>query len=183
MTASAAAPAWRAQYSYPVSGERGSLRADDDPALPNLVALDASADPHVITMPARTGTGIELWVHTPLAPFDVAAERWIPAAAGFAVTVIVHIVDAQTGRPRYLPSTEPAEWARTIFSTVDAAQGYFLGAVDPETGTHRSGQLAYRLYLDTDRRVITVPRQVVTCPHYLLPTLDSRAEITIPTTA
>ena len=87
-----------------MSGERGSLRADDDPALLNLVALDASADPHVITTPARTGT-------------------------------------------------------------------------------HRSGQLAYRLYFDTDRRVITVPRQVVTCPHYFLPTLDSRAEITIPTTA
>ena len=61
--------------------------------------------------------------------------------------------------------------------------GYFLGAVDPDTGSHRRGQLAYRLYLDTDRRAIPVPRQVVTCPHYLLSAIDGRAEITIPTTA
>nr|EJI97929.1 hypothetical protein JVH1_4723 [Rhodococcus sp. JVH1] len=37
------------------------------------------------------------------------AEEWFPAATGFAVTVIVHIVDAQTGVPRYLPPAEPAE--------------------------------------------------------------------------
>ena len=92
-------------------------------------------------------------------------------------------VDAQTGVPRYLPPAEPAEWARAIFSTVDSAHGYFLGAVDPGTGVHRRGQLAYRLYLDTERRAIPVPRQVVTCPHYLLSAIDGRAEITIPTTA
>lgn len=133
---------------------------------------------------ARTGTGIELQIHTFVAPFDGAAEEWFPAAAGFAVTVIVHPADAQTGVPRYLPPAEPAEWARAIFSTVDSAHGYFLGAVDPGTGSHRRGQLAYRLYLDTDRRrAIPVPRQVVTCPHYLLSAIDGRAEITIPTTA
>ena len=92
-------------------------------------------------------------------------------------------VDAQTGVPRYLPPAEPAEWARAIFSTVDSAHGYFLGAVDPGTGVHRRGQLVYRLYVDTDRRAIPVPRQVVTCPHYLLLAIDGRAEITIPTTA
>ena len=91
-------------------------------------------------------------------------------------------VDAQTGEPRYLPPAEPAEWARTIFSTVDDAQGYFLGAVDPATGVHRSNQLAYRLYLDSNRRAIPVPRQVVTCPHYGLPVLDGRAEVTIDST-
>ncbi|WP_009475997.1 hypothetical protein [Rhodococcus sp. JVH1] len=116
-------------------------------------------------------------------PFEVAAEEWFPAAAGFAVTVIVHIVDAQTGVPRYLPPAEPAEWERALFSTVDNAHGYFLGAVDPGTGGHRHGQLAYRLYLDTDRRAIPVPRQVVACPHYLLSAIDGRAEIAIPTTA
>lgn len=56
-----------------------------------------------------------------------------------------------------MPPAEPAEWAHAIFSTVDTPQGYFLGAVDPETGTHRRGQLAYRLYLDTDRQAIPVP--------------------------
>jgi hypothetical protein len=97
--------------------------------------------------------------------------------------VIVHTVDAQTGVPRHLPPAEPAEWARAIFSTLDSAHGYFLGSVDPGTGVHRRGQLAYRLYLDTDRRAIPLPRQVVTCPHYLLSAIDGRAEITIPTTA
>jgi len=92
-------------------------------------------------------------------------------------------LDAATGGPRYLPPAEPAEWARAIFSTAGAAHGYFLGAVDPNTGTHRRGQLAYRLYLDTDRQAIPVPHQLVTCPHYLLPGLDGKAEITIPTTA
>ncbi|WP_156517587.1 hypothetical protein [Rhodococcus sp. LB1] len=37
--------------------------------------------------------------------------------------------------------------------------------------------------LNTDRQAIPVPRHLVTCPHYLLPGLDGRAEITIPTTA
>ncbi|ABH00629.1 conserved hypothetical protein (plasmid) [Rhodococcus jostii RHA1] len=44
-------------------------------------------------------------------------------------------------------------------------------------------QLAYRLYLDTDRQAIPVPRQVLTCPHYLLSAIDGREQITIPTTA
>ncbi|AHK35751.1 N-formylglutamate aminohydrolase [Rhodococcus opacus PD630] len=166
-----------------MSADPGSIRADDHQALPNLAVQDASADPHIITAAARTGTDIELRIHTSIAPFDVAAEEWFPAAAGFAVTVIVHTVDAQTGAPRYLPPAEPAEWARAIFSAVDSAHGYFLGAVDPGTGVHRRGQLAYRLYLDTDRQAIPVPRQVVTCPHYQLSAVDGRAEITIPTTA
>ena len=166
-----------------MSADPGSIRADTDKALPNLAAGDVVVDPHTITVPARTGTDIELGIHTSIAPFGVAAEEWFPAAAGFAVTVIVHTVDPATGRPRYLRPAEPAEWARASFSTADGAQGYFLGAVDPETGSHRRGQLAYRLYLDTDRQAIPVPRQVVTCPHYLLSAIDGRAEITIPTTA
>ncbi|RYE39501.1 MAG: N-formylglutamate amidohydrolase [Hyphomicrobiales bacterium] len=161
----------------------GSIRPDSHQALPNLAVQDASADPHIITAAARTGTDIELRIHTSIAPFDVAAEQWFPAAAGFAATVIVHTVDAQSGEPRYLPSAEAAEWARAIFSTVDSAHGYFLGAVDPGTGVHRRGQLAYRLYVDTDGQAIPVPRQVVTCPHYQLSAIDGRAEITIPTTA
>ncbi|MFC0452263.1 N-formylglutamate amidohydrolase [Rhodococcus jostii] len=180
-----------------MSADPGSIRADGHQALPNLAVKDASADPHIITAAARTGTDIELRIHTSIAPFDVAAEQWFPAATGFdvaaeqwfpaatgfAVTVIVHTVDAQTSAPRYLPPAEAAEWARAIFSTVDNAHGYFLGAVDPDTGSHRRGQLAYRLYLDTDRQAIPVPRQVVTCPHYQLSAIDGRAEITIPTTA
>jgi hypothetical protein len=162
-----------------MSADPGSIRADSDKALPNL----ASAEPHIITTPARTGADIELRIHTAIALFDVAAEEWFPAAAGFAVTVLVHPVDARTGVLRYLPPSEPAEWARAIFSTVDNAHGYFLGAVDPDTGGHRRGQLAYRLYLDTDRQAIPVPRQVVTCPHYPLSAIDGRAEIAIPTTA
>ena len=165
-----------------MSADPGSIRAEAEKALPNLAVQDASADPHIITAAARTGPDIELQIHTSVAPFDVAAEEWFPAAAGFAVTVIVHIVDAQTGVPRYLPPAEPAEWARAIFSTVDAAHGYFLGAVDPDTGEHRRGQLAYRLYLDTNRRAIPVPHQVVTCPHYLLSAIDGREDITVPTT-
>ncbi|QSE86785.1 N-formylglutamate amidohydrolase [Rhodococcus koreensis] len=166
-----------------MSADPGSIRADGHQGLPNLAAQDAAADPHIITTPARTERDIELRIHTSIAPFDVAAEEWFPAVAGFAVTVVVHTVDPATGRPRHLPPAEPAEWARASFSTLDAAQGYFLGAVDPETGSHRRGQLAYRLYLDTDRQAIPVPRQVVTCPHYLLSAIDGRAEITIPTTA
>jgi len=126
---------------------------------------------------------IELRIHTSLAAFDVAAEQWFPAIAGFAVTVLVHTLDAETGRPRYLPPAEPAEWARAIFSTAGASHGYFLGAVDPNTGGHRDGQLTYRLYLDTDRQAIPVPRQVVACPHYLLSAIDGREQITISTTA
>jgi len=164
-----------------MSARPGSNRTTDA-ALPSLATDDTSAAPHIITAAARTGTDIELRIHTSVASFDVAAEEWFPAAARFAVTVIVHTVDAQTGEPRYLPPAEPAEWARAI-STAGAAHGYFLGAVDPNTGTHRRGQLAYRLYLDTDRQPIPVPHQLVTCPHYLPPGLDGRAEITIPTTA
>ena len=133
-----------------MSADPDSIRADGHQALPNLAVQDASADPHIITAAARTGTDIELQIHTSIAPFDVAAEQWFPAATGFAVTVIVHTVDAQTGVPRFLPPAKPAEWARAIFSTVDSTHGYFLGAVDPGTGTHRRGQLAYRLHLDTD---------------------------------
>ena len=161
----------------------GSVRADSDQALPNLTTGDVSADSHVITAAARTGTNIELQIHTSIASFVAPAAAWFPAATGFTVTVIVHTLDAQTGEPQHLPPAEPAEWVRRIFSTVDAAQGYFLGAVDPTTGVHRGGQLAYRLYLDTNRRAIPVPRQVVTCPHYLLPALDGRAEVTIDTNA
>ncbi|MFE5708444.1 N-formylglutamate amidohydrolase [Rhodococcus koreensis] len=156
---------------------------DHNEALPSLSTDDTSADPHIVTAPARTGTDIELRIHTSIAPFEVAAEEWFPAAAGFAVTVIVHPIDAATGQPRHLPPAEPAQWARAIFSTVDTAHGYFLGAVDPDTGGHRRGQLVYRLYVDIDRRPIPVPRQVVTCPHYLLSAIGGRAEITIPTTA
>ncbi|PBC47229.1 N-formylglutamate amidohydrolase [Rhodococcus sp. ACPA1] len=166
-----------------MSADPGSIRADGHQALPNLARQEASTDPHIITAGARTGTDIELRIHTSVAPFDVAAEEWFPAAAGFVVTVIVHTLDAATGEPRYLPPAEPAEWARAIFSTAGAAHGYFLDAVDPNTGTHRRGQLPYRLYLDTDRQPIPVPHQLVTCPHYLLPGLDGRAEITIPTKA
>ena len=166
-----------------MSADPGSIRADGHQRLPNLAAQDAAADPHIITRPARTERVIELRIHTSIAPFDVAAEEWFPAVAGFAVTIVVHTIDPATGRPRHLPPAEPAEWARAIFSTLDAAQGYFLGAVDPETGSHRRRQLAYRLYLDTDRQAIPVPRQVVTCPHYLRSAIDGRAEITIPTTA
>ena len=155
----------------------------DHQALPSLTTLGPSADPHVITAPARTGTNIELRIHTWLTVFDVAAEQWAPAASGFMVTVLVHSVDAATGLPRHLPAAEPAEWARAIFADVDAAQGYFLGAVDPNTGEHRDGQLAYRLYLDTDRQAIRVPRQVVVCPHYRMRTGDADPEIRIVTTA
>ncbi|GAF45499.1 hypothetical protein RW1_022_00770 [Rhodococcus wratislaviensis NBRC 100605] len=71
---------------------------------------DPPNSPHpIITAAARTGTDIELRIHTSIAPFDVAAEQWFPAAAGVAVTVIVHTVDAATGPPRYLPAAEPAE--------------------------------------------------------------------------
>lgn len=151
--------------------------------LPSLTTLDPSTDPHVVTAPARTGTNIELRIHTWLTVFEVAAAPWAPAASGFVVTVLVHSVDAATGLPRYLPPAEPGEWARAIFAGVDAAQGYFLGAVDPATGEHRDGQLAYRLYLDTDRHAIRVPRQVVACPHYRMRTGDADPEIRIVTTA
>jgi hypothetical protein len=148
-------------------------------ALPSLTTLGASPNPHIIVAPARTCTNIDLRIHTSLTSFAVAVEAWSPAAAGFVVTVVVHVVDTETGRPRYLPIAEPHEWARAIFSDVEAAQGYFLGAVDPDTGCHQDGQLAYRLYLDPDRRAIRVPRQLVVCPHYRLPTVDDGPEIRI----
>lgn len=156
-----------------------------DAVLPSLATDDdASAAPHILAAAARTGTDIELRIQTSITPFDVAAQQWFPAAAGVVVTVIVHTVDATTGGLRYLPPAEPAEWAQAIFTTTaGAAHGYFLGAVDPNTGIHRDGQLAYRLYLGTDRQPIPVPRQLLTCPHYLLPGLDGSAEITITTTA
>ena len=150
--------------------------------LPSLTTLGPSADPHVFTVPARTGTNIELRIHTWLTMFEVAAAPWATAASGFVVTVLVHSVDATTGLPRYLPPAEPNEWARAICAPLDAAQGYFLGAVDPDTGEHRDGQLAYRLYLDTDRQAIRVPRQMVGCPHYRLRTGDA-PEVRIVTTA
>ncbi|GAF45420.1 hypothetical protein [Rhodococcus wratislaviensis] len=164
-----------------MSASTGNPSADQP--LPSLATVDIAADPHLITVAARTGTDIELRIHTSIAAFDVAGEQWFPAAAGFAVTVLVHTLDAETGRPRYLQPAEPSEWARAIFSTAGASHGYFLGAVDPDTGSHRDGQLAHRLYLDTDRQAIPVPRQVLTCPHYLLSAIDGRAEITIPTPA
>ncbi|KXF53501.1 N-formylglutamate amidohydrolase [Rhodococcus sp. SC4] len=166
-----------------MSAPSGDLPAEHPPVLPSLTTLGPSADPHVITAPARTGTTIELRIHTSLTVFDVAAEQWAPAASGFVATVLVHSVDAATDLPRYLATAEPGEWARAIFADVDAAQGYFLGAVDPDTGEHRDGQLAYRLYLDTDRQAIRVPRQVVACPHYRMRTGDADPEIRIVTTA
>jgi len=95
-----------------------SARPDNlstDAVLPSLATTDASAAPHIVAAAARTGRDIELRIHTSLTRFDVAAEQWFPAAAGFVVTVIVHIVDAATGEPRYLPPAEPAVWARAIF--------------------------------------------------------------------
>ncbi|SEB70824.1 hypothetical protein SAMN04490239_1319 [Rhodococcus koreensis] len=166
----------------PMSAGPGS-NLGTDAVLPSLATDDASAAPHILAAAARTGTDIELRIHTSITPFDVAAEQWFPAAAGFVVTVLVHTVDAGTGGLRYLAPAEPTEWARAIFSTVGAVHGYFLGAIDPNTGTHRRGQLAYRLYLGTDRQPTPAPRQLVTCPHYLLPGLDGRAEITVTATA
>ncbi|MFC9362542.1 N-formylglutamate amidohydrolase [Rhodococcus sp. NPDC057014] len=155
----------------------------DHQALPLLTTLVPSAHPHIITTPARTGTNVELRICTSLAMFEVAAEQWAPAVSGFVVTVLIHIVDAATGLPRHLPTAEPNEWARAIFAGIDAAQGYFLGAVDPDTSEHRDGQLAYRLYLDTDRQAIRVPHQIVGCPHYRMRTGDGDPEIRIVTTA
>ena len=149
--------------------------------LPDLAGVDGRSDPHLITAAARTAANIELRICTQVAPYDVAAEPWFPAAAGFTVTVIVRTVDAVTGEPRYLPRAEPDEWVRAIFATVEATRGYFLGAVDPDTGAHRRGQFAYRLYLDTDRRAIPPPRQLVAFPQYLLPTIDIRGDLTLPT--
>ncbi|QSE88029.1 N-formylglutamate amidohydrolase (plasmid) [Rhodococcus pseudokoreensis] len=157
-----------------MSEQTGDLSADPDSALPNLALDDTWVDPHTVTVTARTAAEIALRIHTSITPFDVPAGQGFPAAAGAAVTVIVHTVDAATGGPRYLPPAEPAEWVRAIFSTAGTAHGYFLGAVDPDTGTHRPGQFAYRLYLDTDRQAIAVPRQVLTCPHYLLSAIDGR---------
>jgi len=54
-----------------MSADPGSIRADGHQALPNLAVQDASADPHIITAPARTETDIELRIHTSIAPFDV----------------------------------------------------------------------------------------------------------------
>ncbi|MGW5153788.1 N-formylglutamate amidohydrolase [Rhodococcus koreensis] len=152
-------------------------------ALPSRTTLVPSAHPHIITTPARTGTNVELRIHTSIAMFEVAALPWAPAVSGLVVTVLVHSVDAATGLPRHIPTAEPNEWARAIFADVDAAKGYFLGAVDPDTGEHRDGQLAYRLYLDTDRQAIRVPHQVVSCPHYRMRTGDGDPEIRIVTTA
>jgi hypothetical protein len=166
-----------------VPAPSGDLSAEYPPVLPSLTTLDPSTDPHVFTVPARTGTNIELRIHTRLTVFEVAAAPWAPAASGFVVTVLVHSVDAATGLPRYLPPAEPGEWARAIFAEVDAAQGYFLGAVAPDTGEHRDGQLAYRLYLGPDRHAIRVPHQVVACPHYRMRIGDGDPEIRIVTTA
>ena len=115
-----------------MSAPSDDLPTEHPPWLPSLTTLGASADPHVFTVPARTGTNIELRIHTSLTVFDVTAGHWTPAVSGFVVTVFVHSVDAATGRPRHLPPAEPGEWARAIFADVDAAQGYFLGAVDPD---------------------------------------------------
>ncbi|MFC9358388.1 N-formylglutamate amidohydrolase [Rhodococcus sp. NPDC057014] len=147
--------------------------------LPDLATVDGQGDPHLITAAARTAANIELRICTSVFPYDVAAEQWLPAAAGFNVTVVVRTVDTATGEPRYLTRAEPDEWVRAIFSTVEATGGYFLGAVDPDTGVHCRGQFAYRLYLDTDRRAIPAPRQLVTFPQYLLPTIDIRGDLTL----
>lgn len=66
----------------------GNPSTDDDPALPSL-ATDDSADPHIITAAARTGTDIELRIHTSIAPFDVPAEQCFPATAGLTVTCAI----------------------------------------------------------------------------------------------
>ncbi|MFC9553615.1 N-formylglutamate amidohydrolase [Rhodococcus sp. NPDC056960] len=168
-----------------MSAPSGRVRTDHTqaPTLPSLTTLGASPQPHLVVAPARTGTNIDLRIHTFLTAFEVAAGPWSPAAAGFVVTVVVHVVDTHTGGRRYLPIAEPHEWARAIFSDVEAAQGYFLGAVDPDTGRHQDGQLAYRLYLGPDRRTIRVPPQLVVCPHYGLPIVDDGPEIRIVATA
>ncbi|MFE7421741.1 N-formylglutamate amidohydrolase [Rhodococcus sp. NPDC057529] len=166
-----------------MSAPSGDLPAEQPPALPLLTTLVPSAHPHIITTPARTGTNVALLIHTSLTMFEVPAAPWAPAVSGFVVTVLVHSVDAATGLPRHLPVAEPNEWARAIFAGIDAGQGYFLGAVDPDTGEHRDGQLAYRLYLDTDRQPIRAPRHVAGCPHYRIRTGDSDPEIRIVTTA
>ena len=145
-----------------MSASTGNPSADQ--ALPSLATGDISADPHLITVAARSGTDVELRIHTSIAAF--AAQQWFPAVVGFAVTVLVHTLDAETGRPRYLPPAEPAEWARAIFSTAGASHGNFLGAVDPDTGGHRDGQLdtaSISNRLSGDSSAATG----VTCPHYL----------------
>ena len=57
--------------------------------------------------------------------------------AGFAVVVLVHILDAETGGPRDLPPAEPAEWARSIFSTI-AQSSHRCGPIG-----HRRGYMAH----------------------------------------
>jgi len=163
-----------------MSASTGNPSADQ--ALPSLATVDISADPHPITAAARTGTDFELRIHTSIAPFDVAAEQWFPAVAGFAVTVIVHTVDAESGLPRYLPSAEPAEWrvrsSRPPEPRMDTSSA---PSTRPPAATTRAARIPP--YLDTDRQAIPVPRQVLACPHYLLSTIDGREQISIPTTA
>lgn len=80
-----------------MSASTGNPSADEP--LPSLATVDISADPHIITVAACTGTDIELRIHTSIGPFDVVAEQWSPSVTGYAVTVIVHTADAETGRP------------------------------------------------------------------------------------
>ncbi|MGW4339493.1 hypothetical protein ACWEK5_42905 [Rhodococcus koreensis] len=97
-----------------MSAPSGDHPAEQPPALPLLTTLVPSAHPHVLTAPARTGTNVELRIHTSLTVFDVTAEPWAPAVSGFVVTVLMHSVDSATGLPRHLPTAEPGEWARAM---------------------------------------------------------------------
>ncbi|MFE5703480.1 hypothetical protein [Rhodococcus koreensis] len=65
-----------------------------------MTTLVPSAHPHIITTPARTGTNVELRIHTSLAVFEVAAEPWAPAVSGSSHSI--------TARPR--PDFSRAGW-------------------------------------------------------------------------
>jgi hypothetical protein len=63
-----------------MSASTGNPSADE--ALPSLATDDIAADPHLITVAARTGKDVELRIHTSIAAIDAAAEQWIPAGPG-----------------------------------------------------------------------------------------------------
>jgi len=70
----------------------------------------------------------------------------VPAATGFAVTVIVHIVDAETGQPRYChPRNPPSGRARS--SPPSTPRTATPRAVDPDTGTRHRPPRAKTSYL------------------------------------
>jgi hypothetical protein len=72
--------------------------------------------------------------------------------------------DAAPGRPLSATCGPPSGRARS--SRPSTAHVCFLGAVDPDTGDHRRGQLVYRLYLDTDRlcESLPAPRKIDCAP-------------------